>query len=431
MAGVLAGMSRQAEAAKELEKILKKDRQNRDAGRMGMLLHIQYPLSRKVPRMLKSFSDEDAKEMLGPRLGALYLKQCRKSAQALELLSQLEAEGIEAEVLRLYRALVLTEGRDKEKGLEIFRTFAREIDTDKPDRLRILFLSGLTLLDAGELDSARALGERLKKATSTGRLGDLYEATVENTLGTRAFASGLYSKASDAFEKASALEPDNDRFRLNLAISRAMEGKMAAACELYRSLALKIQDEGLKLGVVHDKEQMQDEMQRLETECRFISTGKEEKVQSRLDNLQERIGEANSHFFIFGVSRGADPDQVEARYFQLIREYPPETHEAEFKKVEEAFSQLKDPEYLRRVMGMVIFGFDRDEALQELGLKTSGGTVLIGSFRKEMTEALRPRFDLRPAIRKEVSELNPLGRMENFPPVLEPIGEWRFIQSGS
>ena len=37
----------------------------------------------------------------------------------------------------------------------------------------------------------RAVGERLKGATSSGRLGSLYEATVENTLGTRAFAAGL------------------------------------------------------------------------------------------------------------------------------------------------------------------------------------------------------------------------------------------------
>jgi hypothetical protein len=208
-----------------------------------------------------------------------------------------------------------------------------------------------------------------------------------------------------------------------------MEGRMAEACEGYRSLALKIQEEeGLNLGADFDRDKLQEELQRLETECRFIATGKEEKVQSRLDHLQEQIGVANSHFFIFGVSRGADPDQVEARYFQLIREYPPETHEAEFKRVEDSYAHLRDKDYLRRVMSMVIFGFDRDEALQELGLKSTGGTVLIGSFRKEMTEALKPRFDLTPAIRKEVADLDPLGRMESLPPVQTPIGEWRFIK---
>ncbi len=55
-----------------------------------------------------------------------------------------------------------------------------------------------------------------------------------------------------------------------------------------------------------------------------------------------------SHYDLLGVARDADAATVRARYLALVREFPPETHPAQFQAIRTAYDILKDPDSRRQ-----------------------------------------------------------------------------------
>jgi tetratricopeptide (TPR) repeat protein len=54
--------------------------------------------------------------------------------------------------------------------------------------------------------------------------------------------------------------------------------------------------------------------------------------------------EKRDPYEVLGVPRDADPRTVKAAYFALVREFPPETHPAEFQELRDAYEVLSDPD---------------------------------------------------------------------------------------
>ena len=54
--------------------------------------------------------------------------------------------------------------------------------------------------------------------------------------------------------------------------------------------------------------------------------------------------QSSNHYEVLGVEKTADERTVKKAYFALVRQYPPETHPEEFKKIREAYEVLSDAE---------------------------------------------------------------------------------------
>jgi hypothetical protein len=53
---------------------------------------------------------------------------------------------------------------------------------------------------------------------------------------------------------------------------------------------------------------------------------------------------SDNPFEVLGVGRDVSDKELKKRYFQLLRQYPPETYPEEFNRVQHAYDELKDPE---------------------------------------------------------------------------------------
>jgi curved DNA-binding protein CbpA len=51
--------------------------------------------------------------------------------------------------------------------------------------------------------------------------------------------------------------------------------------------------------------------------------------------------QSNDPYAVLGLRRGAAPREVKRAYFTLVREYPPESHPAEFKLLRQAYERLR------------------------------------------------------------------------------------------
>src|SRR6266404_3045040 len=52
---------------------------------------------------------------------------------------------------------------------------------------------------------------------------------------------------------------------------------------------------------------------------------------------------SDNPFEVLGVGRDVSDKDLKKRYFQLLRQYPPETSPEEFNRVQHAYDELKDP----------------------------------------------------------------------------------------
>ena len=53
--------------------------------------------------------------------------------------------------------------------------------------------------------------------------------------------------------------------------------------------------------------------------------------------------ETQNHYQVLGVERAADERTIKKAYFTLIRQFPPEKHPEEFKRIRAAYEVLSDP----------------------------------------------------------------------------------------
>lgn len=78
---------------------------------------------------------------------------------------------------------------------------------------------------------------------------------------------------------------------------------------------------------------------------------------------------------VLGLDQSAGADDVRRAYFRLVRQYPPETHPEEFKRIRAAYEILRSP--LRRIeVALTAF----DEAAAEVNislLERSAGPVAL------------------------------------------------------
>ncbi len=56
----------------------------------------------------------------------------------------------------------------------------------------------------------------------------------------------------------------------------------------------------------------------------------------------------STHYAILGIEYKADVDVIRARYLDLVRQFPPETHPEEFQKIRTAYEVLSNPETRRQ-----------------------------------------------------------------------------------
>ena len=109
---------------------------------------------------------------------------------------------------------------------------------------------------------------------------------------------------------------------------------------------------------------------------------------------------------VLGIDASASPDDIRHAYFRLVRQYPPEAHPEEFKRIRSAYETLRSP--LRRA-SWTLAAFDESVAEIDLGLiaRATDG---------------EPDFDpvaVLLAVERSVSDLV----REDFPEDLTPLRE--------
>jgi len=66
----------------------------------------------------------------------------------------------------------------------------------------------------------------------------------------------------------------------------------------------------------------------------------------------------NNPYSVLGIEKGASDAEIKRAYLELVRKYPPERHQEEFKKVRAAYETLKDKSERVR---LDLFHFNLDE----------------------------------------------------------------------
>ena len=54
-------------------------------------------------------------------------------------------------------------------------------------------------------------------------------------------------------------------------------------------------------------------------------------------------------YLVLGIDRRADEGEVKRAYFQLVRQYPPESAAEKFQEIRAAYEQLRNPESRARI----------------------------------------------------------------------------------
>lgn len=108
---------------------------------------------------------------------------------------------------------------------------------------------------------------------------------------------------------------------------------------------------------------------------------------------------------VLGLDDAATADDVRRAYFRLVRQYPPEVHPEEFKRIRAAYETLRSP--VRRAE-LALFSFD--ESVTEVDLE-----LVEGATRSDEFDA----GALLLAIELNASEL----RRTAFPDDLTPLRE--------
>lgn len=70
-------------------------------------------------------------------------------------------------------------------------------------------------------------------------------------------------------------------------------------------------------------------------------------------------------FAVLGVSPASTPEQLRARYLELVREFPPDRHPEEFAEIRQAYDSANDPHRLWQQRLIVGTGPDLPEVLDE------------------------------------------------------------------
>ena len=73
--------------------------------------------------------------------------------------------------------------------------------------------------------------------------------------------------------------------------------------------------------------------------------------------MEKRAPLLDNPYQVLHLERGARPEEVKKAYFKLVRQYPPETHPEEFKRIRAAYDKLRSPEK-RRETDLFLFKFD-------------------------------------------------------------------------
>ncbi|HVC35314.1 MAG TPA: J domain-containing protein [Chloroflexota bacterium] len=79
---------------------------------------------------------------------------------------------------------------------------------------------------------------------------------------------------------------------------------------------------------------------------------------------------ADDAYGVLGLDQSATAEDVRRAYFRLVRQYPPEAHPEEFKRVRAAYETLRSP--LRRAE-LALFTFDESVAEVDLELIARAG----------------------------------------------------------
>src|SRR4051794_38696093 len=56
------------------------------------------------------------------------------------------------------------------------------------------------------------------------------------------------------------------------------------------------------------------------------------------------MAQSSDFYAVLGVERTADEREITKAYFRLVRQYSPETHPEEFKRIREAYEVLQNPD---------------------------------------------------------------------------------------
>ena len=111
-------------------------------------------------------------------------------------------------------------------------------------------------------------------------------------------------------------------------------------------------------------------------------------------------------YTVLGLDRDATADDVRRSYFRLVRQYPPEAHPEEFKRVRAAYETLRSP--MRRAE-LALSTFDESVAEIDLDLIVSASegqdfdpVAVLLAVERSASDLVRTEFpeDLTP-IREE------------------------------
>jgi len=110
-------------------------------------------------------------------------------------------------------------------------------------------------------------------------------------------------------------------------------------------------------------------------------------------------------YSVLGLDRSASAQDVRQAYFRLVRQYTPEAHPEEFKRIRAAYETLRSP--LRRAE-LTLLAFD--ETMAEIDLGLIGGA------------AEAPELDAAAVLLAVEQSLSDLTRSD-FPEDLTPVKE--------
>lgn len=108
---------------------------------------------------------------------------------------------------------------------------------------------------------------------------------------------------------------------------------------------------------------------------------------------------------VLGVSRTASADEVRQAYFRLVRQYPPEAHPEQFKRVRAAYEALRSP---TRRAELALLTFEQVAAEVDLDLLAD----LAAGAKFDAAEALL-------AVELSVSDLARTEFAEDLTPIRE------------
>ncbi|MHA2642125.1 MAG: tetratricopeptide repeat protein [bacterium JZ-2024 1] len=70
------------------------------------------------------------------------------------------------------------------------------------------------------------------------------------------------------------------------------------------------------------------------------------------------VKRASQFYWILGLEKGATPEDIERKYFRLIKTYGPERHAEEFILIEESYQHLSQPQHRERTLVYTFWGAD-------------------------------------------------------------------------